>query len=153
MIKLLVIILPTLLSVSVFAQTQRYSIVGHLKGIESNQLFLEQFRDNVFVPIDTAEVVNGTFRFDGVVENGIGSAAIRVPRVRGYVTVFFEDGEVKINGDINKLYLSEITGGVNGELLSKCYKNDVELYDKSIEYLEQYHAMNRAKIGTPADSI
>lgn len=143
--KILMVILPTLFTVSVFAQTQKYSIEGHLQGIESNQVFLEQFRDNAFVPIDTANVVDGNFRFEGVVENGVGSAAIRVPRVRGYVTIFFESGKITIRGDVNKLYLSEVRGGANGEKLSKCYKNDVELNDQSMEYLERYHAMNRAK--------
>lgn len=135
----------TLLTVSVFAQKQKYSISGHIDGIQSDKIYLEQNINNKFMTIDSSKITNGAFLFKGEVTNGVNFAAIRVPKVRGYIAVFTESGNIKVNAKIGAWNLAEIKGGKNGEALSEVYNNEVTYYDKSMEYLALYQKMMREK--------
>ena len=61
-------LLASALFVSCQSTPEGYKIEGEVEGVQEGKIYLKSFRNKMFFDVDTAEIVNGKFTFQGKVE-------------------------------------------------------------------------------------
>ena len=110
-------LLASALFVSCQSTPEGYKIEGEVEGVQEGKIYLKSFRNKMFFDVDTAEIVNGKFTFQGKVEQpllyGLATEDMSYPaqffldNQNIKLTLDTEDGEIeKIeNSPLNQLFL------------------------------------------------
>ncbi|MCI7705970.1 MAG: TlpA disulfide reductase family protein [Bacteroidales bacterium] len=110
-------LLASALFVSCQPTPEGYKIEGEVEGVQEGKIYLKSFRNKMFFDVDTAEIVNGKFTFQGKVEQpllyGLATEDMSYPaqffldNQNIKLTLDTEDGEIeKIeNSPLNQLFL------------------------------------------------
>lgn len=110
-------LLASALFVSCQSTPEGYKIEGEVEGVQEGKIYLKSFRNKMFFDVDTAEIVNGKFTFQGKVEQpllyGLATEDMSYPaqffldNQNIKLTLDTEDGEIeKIeNSPLNLLFL------------------------------------------------
>ncbi|NOU59301.1 TlpA disulfide reductase family protein [Marinifilum caeruleilacunae] len=101
----------------------QFTLEGNIKGVEKDKIVLGTFQGREMVGIDTAEVVNGTFRFERE-SLPTGSYVLRLLESKVSLGGIFENGNLTLSADIKNAergYIPEITlqGGKNYDLADR----------------------------------
>lgn len=109
-------LLASALFVSCQSTPEGYKIEGEVEGVQEGKIYLKSFRNKMFFDVDTAEIVNGKFTFQGKVEQpllyGLATEDMSYPaqffldNQNIKLTLDTEDGEIeKIeNSPLNQLF-------------------------------------------------
>lgn len=110
-------LLASALFVSCQPTPEGYKIEGEVEGVQEGKIYLKSFRNKMFFDVDTAEIVNGKFTFQGKVEQpllyGLATEDMSYPaqffldNQNIKLTLDTEDGEIeKIeNSPLNQLFI------------------------------------------------
>jgi peroxiredoxin len=99
-----------ILSVAFFACTQQkgYKINVNLEGAEG-QVLLEQRGPGAWIPVDTADIIDGVAVLEGEVEYP-GDYYLSLLGQRAKAMVFVENTTINVTGKADSIYLADITG-------------------------------------------
>lgn len=149
-----------ILSVAFLAacQPKGYQITGTLEGATTGQVFLNNLKAGQPTPIDTAEIVDGTFTFQGSVDG----PELFIAFVEGQqvpVAFFVENKNITITGDLAKLNEAEVVGSESNDIFKKLNDgvpgND-RLQEMQQEFMQAQMAQDQEKmqvISEEANSI
>ncbi len=112
-----------ILSVAFLAacQPKGYQITGTLEGATTGKVFLNNLKKGQPTPIDTAEIVDGTFTFTGSVEGPELFIAF-VEGQQAPAAFFVENTNISITGDVTKLNEAEVVGSESNDIFAKLNK-------------------------------
>ena len=131
-----------LLMVAFFACTQKqkgFEIKVDLKGAEG-QVLLEKRGESQWVPVDTAEIINGVAVLKGQVDVP-EDHYLSVLGQRGKTIVFVENKDMSVQGNIDSLEQVVITGS---ETHDEYMKVNDKIREIGEQYMELYHQAREA---------
>ncbi|MDB4582270.1 AhpC/TSA family protein [Draconibacterium sp.] len=130
-----------ILSVALFACSQQkgYKINVNLEGAEG-QILLEKRGATAWIPIDTADVIEGVAVLEGEVEIP-GDYYLSVLGQRAKALVFVENAKINVTGKADSIYLAEITGSVTHDEYKVV---DNKMKEISEEYMALYQESRTA---------
>ncbi len=118
--------------------TNEYKVSGTIEGVTEGQAVLKKIESQGTVPVDTAEIVDGSFSFSGTVEHPelylvyINDNQMPVP-------LFLEKGNIHIKANIDSLQGADISGSHLNELFKK-FNDEVPSNDRVAEIRDEYMA-------------
>lgn len=136
--KLMVFILGVLL----FACTQKqngFKINVSLEGAEG-EILLEQRGPGAWIPVDTAEIVDGVAVLEGEVEMP-GDYYLSVLGQRNKTIVFVENSEISVVGKADSLYFAKVSGSATHDEYESI---NSQLKKISDEYMALYQESREA---------
>jgi peroxiredoxin len=117
--KKIFIILAAAIALTACKKSGDYTLTGHVAGIKDGTKVILQKQQMTFgfsVPIDTAEVSNGTFVFKGHVAEP-GMYQISVPEVTGKSFLVLEGGSISLDIDKDNVSNNKMGGTENNDAL------------------------------------
>ncbi|QZE13043.1 AhpC/TSA family protein [Halosquirtibacter laminarini] len=104
---------------------KRYVIKGDVEGLKDGYIYLQVMGVDGPIKVDSTEVYDNEFTFDGVVKKPTLCYLGQGDNLRGAFIVFVENSKIKIYGDINDIKHVEIKGSKTQESYRAFYlKND-----------------------------
>ena len=99
-----------MLVLSSCGQGRNITIEGDVPSDVTGKVYLQKFENKLFVDVDSAEIVNGTFRF---------TEQVQLPELYGLTLskndtpyyIFLEEGSVKVHLDPERGYANSTTQG------------------------------------------
>ncbi len=133
--KLFFAVASVLLAISCTTEP-RYTITGTLEGDADGKILLEKREDGEWIIKDSADLVDGSFILNGMVEFP-EMWYLSMERKRGKLGLFLENSELTVTGHTDTLYRAEISGSATQdeyiayqEEMNKMYEYIRPLYDK-----------------------
>jgi len=133
--KLFFAVASVLLAISCTTEP-RYTITGTLEGDADGKILLEKREDGEWIIKDSADLVDGSFILNGMVEFP-EMWYLSMERKRGKLGLFLENSELTVTGHTDTLYRAEISGSATQdeyiayqEEMNKMYGYIRPLYDK-----------------------
>ncbi len=120
----------------VACQPKSFKIEGKLAGIENGTAYLQNIREGRPNALDTATIKAGSFIFEGVVETPELYFVI-IEGQQQPLVVFAENGNIKINGDINNIDEAKVTGSKSHDLFKK-FNDDMPNLKRANEIRDEY---------------
>lgn len=112
----------------------KYVITGNIQGADSGMALLQQRVSGRIVTLDSAEIKNGAFKMDGVIDYP-KMAILTLKGIDGARMFFIENSKISISGNKDSLHVASVTGSAtNSELeayralFSDLYKQYDTLY-------------------------
>jgi peroxiredoxin len=124
-----------ILSIALFACTQQpegYKINVNLEGAEG-QIILEKRGASAWIPVDTADVVDGLAVLEGKVDIP-GDHYLSVMGQRNKALIFVENAEITFTGKVDSLNFAEITGSATHDEY-KVLSEQLKTYNDSYQEL------------------
>ncbi len=91
------------------AKEPKFVLTGTLAGAEDGQVLLQKRIPGGYAVIDSAMLVNGTFKMEGFIEYP-QMVTLSMKDKRGGLTFFIENAEIAINGHADSLFMASVTG-------------------------------------------
>lgn len=114
-----------------------YEINGTVTGIENgNKAYLETQGDQGAIPLDTAVVEDGKFKFDGKLKDGIELAFVRVETLNGTIPMIIENGTITIEIDKDTIQKSKIGGTKQNDFFQAYNEESKIIYKKMSKFQE-----------------
>jgi len=132
-----------ILGVAFFACTQQkgYKINVNLEGAEG-KILLEKRGSSAWIPVDTADVVEGVAVLEGEVEIP-GDYYISVVGQRNKAIIFVENSAINVTGKVDSIYLADIAGSAtHDEYLT--VNNKLKELGESMQSVSQQYREARA---------
>ncbi|MCU0379318.1 MAG: DUF4369 domain-containing protein [Bacteroidales bacterium] len=107
--KKLFILFAAALLVASCAQEPKFVINGTINGAQDGIILLQKRIPGGYSVIDSANIVNGAFTFEGVIEYP-QMVNLAIKDVRGGLNFFIENAEITITGKADSLYLASVSG-------------------------------------------
>ncbi len=133
--KLFFAVASVLLAISCTTEP-RYTITGTLEGDADGKILLEKREDGEWIIKDSADLVDGSFILNGMVEFP-EMWYLSMEGKRGKLGLFLENSELTVTGHTDTLYRAEISGSATQdeyiayqEEMNKMYEYIRPLYDK-----------------------
>jgi peroxiredoxin/cell fate (sporulation/competence/biofilm development) regulator YlbF (YheA/YmcA/DUF963 family) len=103
------LLLTGLLVLASCGQSDEYKVNGTVEGVTEGQAVLQKIDAQGPVPIDTTEIVDGSFTFTGSIEFP-ELHLIYIDDNKMPVAFFLENSTISINADLENMQESEVTG-------------------------------------------
>jgi len=113
----------------------KFSIKGTIAGVETGKVYLQKIVDGRPQSIDTADVVEGKFAFQGKME----VPDIRILRLNEqdyFAQLFLDNSDVKVVANKDSLRSTKITGSPTQDIF-KDYLTELERINKEVAKLQQ----------------
>ena len=107
--KKLFILFAAALLVASCAKEPKFVISGTVDGAQDGIILLQKRIPGGYSVIDSANLVNGSFTFEGVIEYP-QMVNLAIKDKRGGLNFFIENSEITITGKADSLYLASVTG-------------------------------------------
>jgi peroxiredoxin len=117
-------------------KNNQYKVSGKIDGVSEGKAVLQKIESTGPVPLDTAEIVNGSFSFTGNVEYP-ELYLIYIDKKRMPVAFFLESGEISINADIENMQDAEVTGSALNTKF-KVFNDSVPSNDRAKELQQEF---------------
>ena len=127
-----------------FACTQQtgYKINVNLEGAEG-QIVLEQRGAGAWIPVDTAEIVDGTAILEGEVEIP-GDYYLSVLGQRNKMMLFVENSEITVVGKVDSLFNAKVSGSVTHDEYASVNEQLKSISDEYMALYEQSREASQA---------
>ncbi len=122
----------------------KYKITGKINGLTGEKVYLSKVNDRKLVKLDSAELKEGQFVFEGKVEQP-EMYYIQFKGKKGYINFFVENAPINITGDIKKLREADVTGSKNQDVL-KAYYAKMKPFEKKAQGLTKSYYAAQASI-------
>lgn len=117
--------------------SKKYRISGNIMGQDSGRVFLVKADAGQAVTSDTADLIDGNFRFEGVA----GMPELHYLRLndRDYFAQFFlENADIKVTAYKDSLRATKVTGSPETEILN-AYLDELDIMGKKMnQYRKEY---------------
>ncbi len=121
-------------------QEPKYVITGSLDGLNEGVVYLQKRVSGDYVKVDSAEVVEGAFVLEGMVDSP-EMYYFMVDGKRGAARFFLENSEITVSGHVDTMYQVEVEGSsVQDEFVA--YNESLEPFND--EFREFYQLRNQA---------
>ncbi len=107
--KKLFILFAAALLVASCAKEPKFVITGTVDGAQDGIILLQKRIPGGYSVIDSANLVNGSFTFEGVIEYP-QMVNLAIKDKRGGLNFFIENSDITITGKADSLYLASVTG-------------------------------------------
>jgi len=134
-----------ILGIALFACTQKpegFIINVNLEGAEG-QLLLEKRGASAWIPVDTADVVDGVAVLEGKVDMP-GDYFLSVMGQRNKALIFVENSEITVTGKVDSLNFAEITGSATHDEYAALSEELNSYNDKYSELVTEYRTVAQA---------
>ena len=121
-----------------------YVITGKITGLDSGQVYLYNLQNEAAEP-DTANIVNGSFEFEGAAEEprfvflSLGETLRHQP-----LGFFLQNGNISINAHVDSLQSGTVTGSAAQDDFKKYQNQFTILSDKQRALIEEYQEADMA---------
>ena len=136
----------TLLSVVLLStacsQQGEYTVTGTIEGLEGRIMLLTLNEEGDFVPVDSAEVTDGTFTFTGSVP-GAQMARMTIDGRPG-PSFFLENAEITIEGKADSLREAVISGSSTQDIMNGINKKMTAIGKEMQPIIADYRAAQQA---------
>lgn len=116
------------------SKTDQYTVSGTIDGVNEGTAVLQKIGKGGAETLDSAQIVDGTFEFSGIVEYP-ELHLIKINDNRMPVAFFLEPENIKISGNVENLQDAEIVGGKLNQIFME-FNNSVPSMDRA-ESLQQ----------------
>lgn len=149
--QLIIIFLLLLLCGPAEAQNkQKYSVSGHIEGVDSGWVWMKQKSAEGDRLLDSAQIREGRFEFNGLLEAGIQSVNLSFNKERGILVLFLEPGKIRIEAEKGAVYYAKVTGTPNNERWGNYVREERHWADEEERMAKLYQASfetkDRAKV-------
>jgi len=93
-------------------QTPKYSITGHLDGIDTGKVSLKLREEGKWVTSDSTQTTNGNFNFSNTIDYP-QMVYLMIDGKRGAKGFFIENTNIKISGSADTLYTLKVEGSAS----------------------------------------
>ncbi len=118
-----------------FAQSgsKGYTITGKIPGVDTGKVYMSQFVAKGAA--DTAVIINGTFKFKGVLNNPM-PVLLRVNSLRKNFLFFLENGNIVVTIDKDNMEQTLVTGSASNKEYTQ-YQAAIKTFQDQITALSQ----------------
>lgn len=128
------LLLTGLLVLASCGQTDEYKVNGTVEGVTEGQAVLQKIESQGPVPVDTTQIVDGSFTFAGSVEYP-ELHLIYIDDNQMPVAFFLENSSISINADIENMQDAEVTGSEINNIFAEF--NDGVPSNERVQSLQQ----------------
>ncbi|RZJ31108.1 MAG: AhpC/TSA family protein [Flavobacterium sp.] len=128
-----------LLTVSAFlfsCNKNSYTITGTIKGVANGKkITLERQQESlgIMIPVDTANVENGKFAFEGKAQDpAIYQISVEGEKVKAFIIL--EHGDIKVNMNKDSVFTNDVSGTYNNDQLADFSKQNIAIQKKITEF-------------------
>jgi len=114
-----------------------YELSGKLEGQPEGKIYLNIEQDRKLVKIDSADIVNGTFKFEGSVAVP-DVCYLQVGDKRGAISVFLENAPISVEANMENLREAKITGSASQDVYSSFEASMAEFKTKQDPIIADY---------------
>ena len=101
-------------------KTGGYTIEGEIEGVESGMAYLFPAEETVQKNIDSVPIVDGSFVFEGTVEEPL-LYSLGINSRQNVIQVLLSNDPIKIKAQADSLYMADIAGATQHEIYEKYY--------------------------------
>lgn len=117
-------------------QPKGYTVTGTIEGAENGKVVLQCIREGRPMPLDTAEIIDKKFTFEGKVE-APELYLIFVEGNQSPIAFFVENAKIEIKADIKEMQKAVVTGSDLTKVLNK-FNDELPGLARSQELRQEY---------------
>lgn len=129
-------------------KSEGFKIKGNIEGGENKMVYLQRVENNDLVTIDSTEMSNGEFAFEGKVSIP-DLYVIQIGEEGDRLVVFLENSTVKIDGENSNVMAASIEGSASHTLMLDFNKKLEEMSTKLTDIGSRYDAAAQDNTLTP----
>jgi len=145
--KILILLLSVLLLISC-DDDNSYTVTGKIEGADNGKAYLKSYKEGKSVSVDSAELKNGEFRFEGSTVAPL-LHLIYINKRHMPIAFFLENKDIRVTANVDSLDKAEITGSPETDLFLK-FNRDMPFLRRSVdmrkEFMQAQAARDTAKL-------
>lgn len=133
--KIVLVLLTTLLVIS--CEKEGYQIAVNAEGVEDGKnVYLQIITDNGIENLDTTQIKNGTFKFEGKLKEGIELGLVSIEQLSP-MPFILENGSIKIKIDKDSIQKSNLSGTYNNDKVQEYNDNIMVFINKRKQFQKE----------------
>jgi peroxiredoxin len=121
-----------------------YTVIGKIKGSDGIAFYLQKREAGKTISIDSAISRKGSFTIKGGAVDYPQMIQLVAGNTRKRTSFYLENSEIKITGNLDSLYIADVTGSKTQDEYMKFVKSSKSLSDKYTDVLNKYQAASQS---------